>query len=55
MVSFHKDRFFVMPKTKRVLLLFEPQREVGGVADHAQKVGRVQLLVLLRPHAAHQL
>lgn len=35
--------------------LLEPQREVGGVADHAQQVGRVLLFVFFGPDAADQL
>lgn len=35
-------------------LLLEPQREVGGVSDHPQQVGRVDLLVLFGPDAADQ-
>lgn len=36
-------------------LLLEPQREVGGVADHAEQVRRVVLFVLFGPDAADQL
>lgn len=35
--------------------LLEPQREVGGVPDHAQQVGRVLLFVFFGPDAADQL
>lgn len=35
--------------------LLEPQREVGGVADHPQQVGRVLLFVLFGPNASDQL
>lgn len=35
--------------------LLEPQREVGGVADHTQQVGRVLLFVFFGPDAADQL
>lgn len=35
--------------------LLEPQREVGGVADHAQQVGRVLFFVFFGPDAADQL
>lgn len=36
-------------------VLLEPQREVGGVADHSQQVRGVDLLVFFSPNAAHQL
>lgn len=36
-------------------LLLKPQREVGGVSDHPQQIGRVDLFVLFGPHAADQL
>lgn len=42
-------------KVKVFDLLFEPQREVGGVADHAEQVRRVLLFVLFGPDAADQL
>lgn len=35
--------------------LLEPQREVGGVADHVEQVRRVLLFVLFGPDAANQL
>lgn len=36
-------------------LLLKPQREVGGVADHAEQVWRVLLFVLFGPDTADQL
>lgn len=35
--------------------LLKPQREVGGVTDHAEQIWRVLLLVLFGPDAADQL
>lgn len=36
-------------------LLLKPQREVSGVSDHPQQIGRVDLFVLFGPDATDQL
>ena len=41
--------------SKGEFLLFKPQGEVGGVSDHPQQVGGVNLFVLFGPDTANQL
>lgn len=50
-----KRDFVVGEARKAQDSLLEPQREVGGVADHSQQVGRVLLFVFFGPDAADQL